>query len=103
MSFQELIVLLPCHSLEDFPTHLAGVEADQSLTPAFMSGALKSMCTRSLPGGESSTFWNATPGPPGQRDDDEKRWCDGIYLAVQSTGRPVGGLLGVGRVLSAMG
>jgi alpha-mannosidase len=28
MKFQELIVLLPCHSLEDFPTHYEGVDAE---------------------------------------------------------------------------
>ena len=28
MSIEELIVLLPCHSLEDFPSHHEGEEAD---------------------------------------------------------------------------
>ena len=31
MKFSELIVLLPCHSLEDFPTNLQGAEAESLL------------------------------------------------------------------------
>jgi len=31
MKFEELIVLLPCHSLEDFPVHLVGPEAESIL------------------------------------------------------------------------
>lgn len=32
MKFQELIVLLPCHSLEDFPVHYEGVESEGLLS-----------------------------------------------------------------------
>ena len=32
MKFEEVIVLLPCHSLEDFPTHYEGVEAEGLLS-----------------------------------------------------------------------
>ncbi|MCA9156441.1 MAG: hypothetical protein KDA38_16730, partial [Planctomycetales bacterium] len=28
MKYQELIILLPCHSLEDFPTHHSGEDAE---------------------------------------------------------------------------
>src|SRR3954463_3397308 len=31
MKYQELIVLLPCHSLEDFPTHHEGEDASSLL------------------------------------------------------------------------
>src|ERR1041385_2724394 len=32
MKFEELLVLLPCHSLEDFPTHHTGDEAEGLLS-----------------------------------------------------------------------
>src|SRR5688572_10448134 len=46
MSYQELLILLPCHSLEDFPTHHEGEEAEGLLAcwtalwhPALMASA----------------------------------------------------------------
>jgi alpha-mannosidase len=49
MMFSELVVLLPCHSLDDFPTHLDGSDADGLLAawsalwhPALVAGAGKS-------------------------------------------------------------
>ncbi len=46
MNFKELLVLLPCHSLEDFPTHHTGDEAEGLLAawsalwhPALIAGA----------------------------------------------------------------
>ncbi len=59
MTFQELIVLLPCHSLEDFPLYHEGEEADGLLAawsalwhPALIAGA------RKAPG------WQRADSPP---------------------------------------
>ncbi|MEX0713572.1 MAG: hypothetical protein WD278_14540 [Pirellulales bacterium] len=59
MKFEELIVLLPCHSLEDFPVHQEGAQADSLLAawsalwhPALLTAAGK------LP------TWHRADGPP---------------------------------------
>ncbi len=59
MKFQELVILLPCHSLEDFPTHHSGDEAEGLLSawsslwhPALLASA------RSVPN------WARADAPP---------------------------------------
>ena len=59
MQFQELIILLPCHSLEDFPQHHEGAEADGLLAnwtamwhPALIAAA------------NSAPTWQRVDDPP---------------------------------------
>jgi alpha-mannosidase len=61
MMFSELVVLLPCHSLDDFPSHLEGSDADGLLAawsvlwhPALVAGA-----------GKSPT-WHRVDSPPSE-------------------------------------
>lgn len=64
MKFQELIILLPCHSLEDFPTHHEGEEADGLLAnwtalwhPALIAAA------------GSAPSWHRVDDPPSELQD----------------------------------
>ena len=61
MSYRELCILLPCHSLEDFPLHHTGAEADNLLAtwtclwhPALISVA------------ESAPQWRRADDPPSE-------------------------------------
>ncbi len=63
MKFQELIVLLPCHSLEDFPTHHTGEEAQSLLSswsalwhPALLASA------------DKAPIWKRVEDPPLELD-----------------------------------
>ena len=61
MKFEELIILLPCHSLEDFPTHYEGAEAEGLLSAwsCLWHPALLAAC-------EKLPAWYRADGPPDQ-------------------------------------
>ena len=64
-------------------------------TSASRSAAVKSMCTRFLPGVGSSTFWKASRGPSGAGHGDEKAGCYGVSRAVHRARPPLGESIGV--------
>jgi alpha-mannosidase len=71
MNFQELIVLLPCHSLEDFPTYHTGEDAE---------GLLASWCGPWHP----ALIASAEQMPCWSRADDPPTELDGRLLVISS-------------------
>ena len=98
----------PLEFAEVSPAGFRGTEVDQALDLGLPVGGAEVDVHAVLARGGVVDLLERQPGAVGHRHDDEKRWCDGIYLPVERTGPPVGELLGsvvsivMFSVLSAM-
>lgn len=63
MTFRELLILLPCHSFEDFPTHHKGDEAD-----GLMAGYSAMWHPALLAASDSPPNWRRVDDPPQELD-----------------------------------
>jgi alpha-mannosidase len=86
MSYRQLIALLPCHSLDDFPFYLEGAAADQIFDaytalwhPALIAHARCTPSWRRNDAGEDSSWENALVAMPRIcRDDMPGYWLDEV-------------------------
>ena len=88
----------PFEIAETAPPGLAGAELHQPLDLRLhVSGGEVDVQTV-LAGRRVVDLLKRQPRPLGTGDGDEKRWCDGVYLPIQSAGPPVGESFGVSAV-----
>jgi hypothetical protein len=97
MKYQKLLILLPCHGLEDFPTHYEGSEADGLLAgwSALWHPALIAAVERGGDTGDRVEVFEQR-SPVGQRDRGGRAGADLDRQRIAGES----GDVGVGRVVS---